>query len=69
MAALVFIWILVILSVIAGKAWNFYMMTHHTEKYMDLKDRDHQRKKEIGSAVAKAAGPLVLKVAERMLKK
>jgi hypothetical protein len=48
---------------------KFYMMTNHPEKYMEIKERDDERMKQLGSEVAKAAGPLLVKAAERMLKK
>ena len=61
--------LMLIVPLVAAFGWNCYMMTCHPENYRKLKEEDYQRKKELGSAIVKAAGPVALKIAERMLKK
>ena len=40
---------------VAASAWHIYMMTHHSEAYMKLKEFDDRRKRDFGKAVGKVA--------------
>lgn len=73
MAIVLGLYLMFLLSIMAWILWRCsmksYMMKNHPDKYMEMKERDSERMRTVGSELGKAAAPLLMKLAERMLKK